>query len=107
MGKENYERKLKIWAASSLLSLPSHINFNLLGPKILTPHQEKRTNTDPSSKYMERERETETEREREREREREKQREFKLEISLLYRRKIIEGEGPYEKACLINCVYRG
>ena len=93
MGKENYERKLKIWAASSLLSLPSHINFNLLGPKILTPHQEKRTNTDPSSKYMERERE--------------KQREFKLEISLLYRRKIIEGEGPYEKACLINCVYRG
>ena len=107
MGKENYERKLKIWAASSLLSLPSHINFNLLGPKILTPHQEKRTNTDPSSKYMERERETETQREREREREREKQREFKLEISLLYRRKIIEGEGPYEKACLINCVYRG
>ena len=74
MGKENYERKLKIWAASSLLSLPSHINFNLLGPKILTPHQEKRTNTDPSSKYMERERETETEREREREREREAKR---------------------------------
>ena len=105
MGKENYERKLKIWAASSLLSLPSHINFNLLGPKILTPHQEKRTNTDPSSKYMERERERL--RHREREREREKQREFKLEISLLYRRKIIEGEGPYEKACLINCVYRG
>ena len=79
MGKENYERKLKIWAASSLLSLPSHINFNLLGPKILTPHQEKRTNTDPSSKYMERERERLRQRERERETETERERERERE----------------------------